>query len=299
MALEARWQKIMIEGDRAFRQGNFAEAIDYFSEAINVAESILRLAEAAHALARTYLKIGNAFQFLESEKFAAKCYESIDIGQSADFMKFAGDMLLRLKKPDLANEAYLLAAQYFNDQSVVEEDVALKLAWKGWSCFCYGKRGDAPVTNFRKAAEYFSQAANNSKSEALKNNRTAKAYLATALSVIFDSNLKLEERVQKSRENFENALNLERDNRSYKACFLITDTLSILAEFQANKMEIASFFETFQRNLTFLKETLNLMENTSFLINELNEILRDIQFKSTFDSSKIFVYLIEILKAVS
>jgi tetratricopeptide (TPR) repeat protein len=288
----------MAEGYKAFQQGKFIQALSCFYNAVNVAESTLQLAEAFHSLALTHLKIGNTSKFFECEKLSAKYYESIDLGQSADLMKSAGDILLRLKEKELANVAYLLAAKYFNEQSMVEEEIDLMLAWKGWSHFCYGKSGNDPVTNFKKAAEYFSQAASNSTSEALKNNRMAKAYFATALAIIFDPNLNLTEKIIESKKNFEKALSLDMNNPFYKSCLLITDILLLLIRFQASKVDISSSSEEILKKVTILKETLNLIEKASILIEELDETIKNIQSKSTFNA-KILDTLFEMLKAVA
>jgi len=294
------WQDIMSKGEEAFDRGKSEQAIKYFDDAVSLAESEFQLAEAFHALALAYLKAGNWSRYFESEKLAAAYVAHIDAGQAADFMKYAGDVLKRLRRCDIAVEAYSLASNYFSDQSSIEKDEDLRVAWSGWSFFCAGKSGNDPQTNFRKAADYFSKAARVSASPALKGNRIAKAHLANALSILFSPVLS-KELILDARKHLKKASFFEQSNPSYKACYIAIDSLLFSLELQEKDPKVIKAPQNLVKKVNLLKEALRKMECTFVLGEELDRVFEDAQFN--LSEPKKFkgmsLLLLEIVKAVS
>ena len=294
------WQDIMSKGEEAFDRGKSEQAIKYFDDAVSLAESEFQLAEAFHALALAYLKAGNWSRYFESEKLAAAYVAHIDAGQAADFMKYAGDVLKRLRRCDIAVEAYSLASNYFSDQSSIEKGEDLRAAWSGWSFFCVGKSGNDPQTNFREAADHFSRAAQFSVSQPLKENRIAKAHLANALSILYSPMLS-KELILDAKKHLKEASFSEQSNLSYRTCYIVIDLLLFLLKLQKKDPKVRKAPQNLVKKVNLLKESLGKMECTFVLGEELDRVFEDAQsdLSEPKKSKAMSFLLLEIFKAVS
>ncbi len=301
--METKWQANMLKGNKALNLEKLTEALEYFDTAVNVAESELQMAEAFHALALTNLKMDNTSKFFESERLAARYYAHFDVGQAADFMKYAGDVLMRLKEHNMAARAYCEASKYFGEQSLVEKDEDLRLAWIGWSHFCNGKSGEGNFRDFGRAADAFLEAASVSESGALQKNRKAKAHLATALSILFDSSIApFDERLLKSKQHLREALNLEPTNPSFTACYLAIVSLTNLTKLQkSTRTYRAEFSRSITENVDKLRQVLGSIDYTCLLVEELDRVAKNINFDllSINELQVLNDCLLETIRAVS
>lgn len=291
----------MSEGSKSLQQGKLSQARRYFSQAVNAASSVLQLAEAFHVLALANLKLGRIRDYFDSEELAARYYAHIDSGQSADFLKHAGDILIRLGKCGAGAEAYRQASEYFNNQSSVEEDKALQLAWKGWSLFCHAKSGTAESSkSFRKAANLFVDAANASIDDAQKKHRTINAHVAFALSFLWDTNLELDRRVEKAKEHFEKAFIIETDNPQIRACYFCIESLIVLTKIDKHGPINVEQYRNLAKNINMVKEALKLMEYTSLLIREMDQTESSLQSEPVFSGkpNRLNKLLLKIVNAV-
>ncbi|MDG6983060.1 MAG: hypothetical protein JRN28_00670 [Nitrososphaerota archaeon] len=158
-------------GDKALKAKEFEKAIASYKEAIVLAPNPTDEAEFNHKIALCYRMIGDFRSYYTYERLAADHYKSIEgpvsTGQSADFLKEAGDVLSIASLRDLSRLAYAKASEYFRDTSGLEEETDMQLAWAAWAEVCEAKSLSPPESkaHWLEAAVAFEEAARASEPE--------------------------------------------------------------------------------------------------------------------------------------
>jgi tetratricopeptide (TPR) repeat protein len=299
--MNADYQVEMQNGMAAIRSGNLRRAMKYLNRAVDLAESEFQLAEAFHSLASVNLRMNKTSQFFDNEKLAAVYWSHIDLGQAADFMKFAGDVLFRLDEKELANEAYCTAAKYFEKQASVERDEDLRLAWMGWSFLCKGKIPESNYRDFEEASKFFLDAAKLSKSDSLRKNREARARFACAMSKLFREESSVTEEIMlKAMKQMKEASEIEKENASYKTCVIIIDLIIFLKK--TFRTEFINYDpKELSAKVTLLRQNLNQFAYANLFCEKLEKLAYEKESKAleTRHLHRICFLLFDILKSIS